>query len=64
MLSLFSLQRIIIDFFRYYEPEMVFFSGGGVSISINQAALVPVMLFSILFWNHLRRKQVSTSQTN
>lgn len=64
MLSLFSLQRIIIDFFRYYEPEMVFLSTGGVNISINQAALLPVLIFSIYFWNFLRKKQLSTSQTS
>jgi phosphatidylglycerol:prolipoprotein diacylglycerol transferase len=62
MISLFSLQRIIIDFFRYYEPEMVFISLGGVDISINQAVLIPVILFSLFIWNYLRKIQLSKSQ--
>ena len=60
MLVLFSLQRIIIDFFRYYEPEMVFLNVRGMNISINQAVLVLVVVFSILVWNYLRKKQVSS----
>jgi len=58
MLFLFSLQRIIIDFFRYYETEMVFLSVREINISINQAVLVLVALFSIFAWNYMRKKQV------
>ena len=61
MILLFSVQRIIIDFFRYYENEMVFFSLDGVNISINQVVLVPVVIFSILVWNYLRKKQILNS---
>jgi phosphatidylglycerol:prolipoprotein diacylglycerol transferase len=64
MISLFSLQRIIIDFFRYYEPEMIFASTGSMTISINQAVLAPVMVFSIFIWNYLRRKELLTSKKN
>ena len=64
MILLFSLQRIIIDFFRYYEHEMVFTSVGPVNISINQAVLIPVVLLSILIWNHLRARQTLKSKKN
>ena len=63
MFSLFSLQRIIIDFFRYYESEMVFATIGTVHISINQAVLIPVVIFSTLTWNSLRTKQASRRKT-
>jgi len=60
MLSLFSLQRIIIDFFRYYEREMIFASPGGVNISINQAVLLPVLILCVFIWNLLRKREPST----
>jgi len=62
MLSLFSLQRIVIDFFRYYEPDMVFLSTGGVDFSVNQVVLLPVLIVSIVIWNLLRKKQPLTSK--
>ena len=36
MLILYSAFRFVIDFFRYYEPSMVFMSIGNVNISNNQ----------------------------
>jgi len=62
MLLLFSVQRIIIDFFRYYEPEMVFTSIGPVDVSINQAALIPVVILSIILWNLFRIRITSKSK--
>jgi len=64
MILLFALQRIIVDFFRYYEPEMVFASIGTVNISINQAVLIPVVVLSILIWNHLRARQTLRPKKN
>ena len=62
MLCFFSLQRFIIDFFRYYEPKMIFLSIGGTNISINQAALLPLLVLSIFIWDYLRRRQIATSK--
>lgn len=56
MLTLYSVGRFTIDFFRYYEKSMVFAKIGGVSFSMNQALTVLIFLVSLFMWNHLRAK--------
>ena len=56
MLMLFSIDRFIIDFFRYYEESMVFLHWGKIDISVNQAVLGLVFLFSFFMWNFLKNK--------
>jgi phosphatidylglycerol:prolipoprotein diacylglycerol transferase len=56
MLMLYSIDRFIIDFFRYYEESMVFLHWGKIDISMNQAVLVLVSLFSLFMWNFLNKR--------
>ena len=55
MLILFSAGRIIVDFFRYYEPSMSL-SIFGATLSVNQVILIFVFLFSCFMWFLLKKK--------
>lgn len=46
---LYSIERFVIDFFRYYEKEMVFITIKNVGISVNQAICIGLFLFSSVF---------------
>ena len=46
---LYSINRFIIDFFRYYEKEMVLFTLKNVGISVNQTICIGLFLFSLVF---------------
>ena len=56
MLTFYSVDRFIIDFFRYYEESMIFARIGEVDFSMNQALTVLIFIISVLVWNHLRLK--------
>jgi phosphatidylglycerol:prolipoprotein diacylglycerol transferase len=56
MLTFYSVDRFIIDFFRYYEESMIFARIGEVNFSMNQALTVLIFIISVLVWNHLRLK--------
>ncbi|PJA26989.1 MAG: prolipoprotein diacylglyceryl transferase [candidate division Zixibacteria bacterium CG_4_9_14_3_um_filter_46_8] len=45
--ALYSALRFTIDFFRYYEPSMVFANIGGIDFSNNQALTFLIFLISV-----------------
>ncbi len=47
MLALYSGFRFTIDFFRYYEPSMVFTNIGGIDFSNNQAITIVILLAAV-----------------
>ncbi len=61
MLALYSVGRFTIDFFRFYEESMIFARISGVSISLNQALTVVILIISVFMWNHLRLKAKAIS---
>ena len=61
MLMLYSVDRFVVDLFRYYEESMVFLRWGGLDISVNQAVLILVFLFSFFMWNFLKTKAKRTA---
>lgn len=59
-LILYSIDRFIIDFFRYYEEEMVLFTAGNINISVNQGICILLFLTGILLiLINLRKKSIS-----
>jgi len=55
MISLYSVARFVVDFFRYYEESMIFLKFGDTAFSINQAVMIFLFLISLWALNHLRR---------
>ncbi len=57
-LILYSIHRFIIDFFRYYEEEMVLFTIDEVNFSVNQGITVLFFLMGVTLFivSYLRRK--------
>ncbi|MCP4631477.1 MAG: prolipoprotein diacylglyceryl transferase [candidate division Zixibacteria bacterium] len=62
MLIFYSAFRFIIDFFRYYEPSMVFMNTGGLDYSNNQALSLLIFVVSIASFIVMskRNKQLSS----
>jgi len=60
-LILYSIDRFIIDFFRYYEKEMILFKIGKVNFSVNQGICILLFLTSVTFItiNYFRNKRYS-----
>jgi phosphatidylglycerol:prolipoprotein diacylglycerol transferase len=56
MLILYSMARFTIDFFRYYEESMIFARIGSADLTVNQALIVLIFLFSIFMWIYQRKK--------
>jgi phosphatidylglycerol:prolipoprotein diacylglycerol transferase len=56
MLMLYSTARFAIDFFRYYEESMIFARIGSADITVNQALIVLIFLFSVFMWIYRRNK--------
>jgi phosphatidylglycerol:prolipoprotein diacylglycerol transferase len=56
MLILYSVARFTIDFFRYYEESMIFTRIGNADITVNQALIVLIFLFSLFMWIYQRKK--------
>jgi len=60
-LILYSIDRFIIDFFRYYEKEMILFTIGEVNFSVNQGICILLFLIGVTFItiNYFRNKMSS-----
>jgi phosphatidylglycerol:prolipoprotein diacylglycerol transferase len=61
MLMLYSMARFTIDFFRYYEESMIFARIGSADITVNQALIVLIFLFSVFMWIYRRNKAKRTN---
>jgi len=57
-LTMYSVWRFTIDFFRYYEDSMVFMKVGGIAISRNQFLCLCLLAISIWWHLYLRKKHV------
>jgi phosphatidylglycerol:prolipoprotein diacylglycerol transferase len=49
-LILYGIGRFVIDFYRYYEPSMVFAKIGAIQLSVNQGISLAFVLMGIIFW--------------
>jgi phosphatidylglycerol---prolipoprotein diacylglyceryl transferase len=49
-LILYGIGRFIIDFYRYYEPSMVFAKIGTLQLSVNQGISLAFILTGVLLW--------------
>ncbi len=60
-LILYSIDRFIIDFFRYYEKEMILFTIGEVNFSVNQGICILLFLIGVtlITINYFRNKTSS-----
>ncbi len=60
-LVLYSIDRFVIDFFRYYEEEMIFYTLGKLNFSVNQG--ITILLFitgsSLILLNYFKNKKHS-----
>jgi len=59
MLAFYSVARFTIDFFRYYEENVIFARIGGIRLTVNQALTVIIFLVSVFMWNYLRIRSKS-----
>ena len=58
-LILYAIDRFIIDFFRYYEEAMVFFTIGNINISVNQGICIFLFVTGIiLIMIYYRKKSI------
>ncbi|MBD3232596.1 MAG: prolipoprotein diacylglyceryl transferase [candidate division Zixibacteria bacterium] len=58
MVIFYAAFRFVIDFFRYYEPSMVFVSIGGADFSNNQAlSVLMLVIFVSMYFILSKRKQ-------
>ncbi len=62
MVIFYASFRFIIDFFRYYEPSMVFVSIGGADFSNNQALSVLMLIIFISMYLILRKRNQNPSR--
>jgi phosphatidylglycerol:prolipoprotein diacylglycerol transferase len=56
MLILYSIARFTIDFFRYYEESMIFTRIGNADLTVNQALIILIFLFSLFMWIYQRKR--------
>jgi phosphatidylglycerol:prolipoprotein diacylglycerol transferase len=56
MLISYSVARFTIDFFRYYEESMIFARIGNANITVNQALIALIFVFSVFMFSYLGKK--------
>lgn len=60
-LIMYSVDRFIIDFFRFYEEEMILFTIGGVNFSVNQGICILTFLIIVtaMIMTYLKEKKIN-----